>query len=119
MNIGFIWYNAWYPNIQITTTCIQYEKASVLFNIAAVYSQMAAQERLSSLEGKQRAAKNFQAAASVLIHIRDVYCQRLKVSAAKNSEFNENNLSVLSTLMLAQAAECFYQKANDGTILLS
>lgn len=67
VNIGFIWYESWYPDIKgsiglklVVTSCIQYEKASVLYNIAAIYSQMGANERLSSENGKKRAAANFQ-----------------------------------------------------------
>ena len=63
MNIQFVWYSSLYPDELVSTTCIQYEKASVLFNIAAVYSQLAAIERLSSHNGKKKASMQFQKAA--------------------------------------------------------
>jgi hypothetical protein len=74
---------------------------------------MGAQERLWSPEGKRSAAAYFQKAAGMLLYIRDVLNQRFKISLDPNSDLHESSLSSLATLMLAQAAECFYEKAND------
>jgi hypothetical protein len=60
VEIGFVWYESWYPEKLVVTSCIQYEKASTLYNLATIYSQMGANERLSSPDGKKRAAANFQ-----------------------------------------------------------
>ena len=114
MNILFVWYNSFFPNNYTTNSCIQFEKASVLYNIASVYSQLAANERLSSHDGKKNAAMLFQKAAGVLNYIRDTYCQKLGVKVESNSDLDENNLSAMATLMLAQAAECYYEKATEG-----
>ncbi|KAJ3321894.1 hypothetical protein HDV06_003760 [Boothiomyces sp. JEL0866] len=97
----------------VSTNCIQYEKAATLYNIAAIYSQLAAKERLSSPDGKKRALANFQKAAGVLTYIRDSLTQRLKVNLEPYSDLHETTLSAMITLMLAQAAECFYEKATD------
>jgi hypothetical protein len=99
---------------QVITHCIQYEKASVLFNIASIYSQLGAVERLWSVDGKKRASIYFQQAAGILIYIRDVLTQRFKISVDPNADLHESTLSAMATLMLAQAAECFYEKANDS-----
>ena len=109
-----MWYSAFFDEVQDSTTCIQFEKASVWFNIAAIYSQIASQTRLSGPDGKKKASMSFQKAAGILIRIRDSYCHKLKANISKNSELNENNLSAMATLMLAQAAECFYEKATEG-----
>jgi hypothetical protein len=74
---------------------------------------MGANERLWSPEGKRSAAAHFQKAAGMLLYIRDVLTQRFKISLDANSDLHESSLSMLATLMLAQAAECFYEKAND------
>ncbi|KAJ3269210.1 bck1-like resistance to osmotic shock [Terramyces sp. JEL0728] len=113
VNIGFVWYESWHPSDQVATNCIQYEKAATLYNIAAVYSQLAAKERLSSPDGKKRALANFQRAAGILTYIRDSLTQRFKVNLESYADLHETSLSAMITLMLAQAAECFYEKATD------
>ena len=55
-----------------------------------------------------------QKSAGVLIYIRDALYPRFKVKLDKFADVHETSLSTLSTFMLAQAAECFYEKANDG-----
>ena len=43
-----------------SSNCIQFEKANVLFNIAAVLSQLGAQERSWTQDGRKRACDYFQ-----------------------------------------------------------
>ena len=47
-------------------------------------------------------------------YCRDTVCQRIQVRTDKNSDLNEATLTALSHVMLAQAVECFYEKANQG-----
>ncbi|KAJ3361920.1 pH-response regulator protein palA/rim20 [Kappamyces sp. JEL0680] len=89
----------------------EYEKAATLFNVAAVYSQMGAKERLGTVEGKKKASACFQKAAGILVYIRDVLTSRFKIKVDTASDLHEGTLSCTATLMLAQAAECYYEKA--------
>ena len=48
-------------NLAVISNCIQYEKAAVLFNAGAIYSQLGNAQSLRSVEGKRQAALYFQA----------------------------------------------------------
>lgn len=63
VQLYFSWRDAFNPEIQIDSSCIEYEKSCVLFNIAAAWSQMGAQQRLWAPEGKKKAAACFQVRA--------------------------------------------------------
>lgn len=46
---------------------------------------------------------------------RDSIITRFRVKMDKsNTDLSENALSALSEVMLGQAVECFYEKANEG-----
>ena len=49
--------------IPITLTNLVYERASVIFNLAALYSQLAEGENRSTSDGIKRAAANYQVIA--------------------------------------------------------
>lgn len=57
--------------------------------------------------------------AGLLLHIRDVICPQFKVNLDQSSDLHESTLTACSTLMLAQASECIYEKANDGILLIT
>ncbi|KAH9269316.1 hypothetical protein BASA83_008678 [Batrachochytrium salamandrivorans] len=113
VDIEFNWFEAFSPDKQVLCNCIQYEKASVLFNVAAIYSQLGSRTRLWTMDGKRVAAGHFQKAAGILIFIRDSLSQRFKIKLDKFADMNETTLSTAATFMLAQAAECFYDKTHD------
>ncbi|KAI8818759.1 BRO1-like domain-containing protein [Fimicolochytrium jonesii] len=113
IRMNFNWYEAFFPGRRVITNCIQFEKASVLFNIAAVYTSLALSQSLWTPDGKRKAAKHFQKGAGVLFHIRDRLCARFKPKLDKQSDLSEVTLTAAAELMLAQAMECFYEKATD------
>ena len=86
----------------------------MLWNIAAAYSHMGAAERKWTLEGKKKAAAYLQLSAGYLLHIRDMLIPQFKFDLGKRADLSEVTLTTVATLMLAQAAECFYEKANGG-----
>lgn len=55
-----------------------------------------------------------QKAAAMFQFCRDSLCQRIQVRIDKYSDLNQANLSALAEMMMAQAIECYYEKANDG-----
>lgn len=65
-------------------------------------------------DGKKMAASYFQKAATIYGYIRDSIQQRIKTKISNSSDISEVTLSILMDLMLAQATECVYEKANDG-----
>ena len=110
--VVFSWDDALFSE-KVVCNCIQYEKAAVLFNAASVYSHLGATQFFKTSEGKKKAAIYFRKSANLLIFCRDSLCQRLKVKISGNSDLDESTLSALSNIMMAQAVECFYEKANE------
>ncbi|KAJ3134751.1 Rhophilin, Rho GTPase binding protein [Geranomyces variabilis] len=113
IQMNFLWYEGFFPDRKVVTNCIQYEKAAVLFNIAAVYTTLALSQSLWTPDGKRKAASCFQKGAGVLFHIRDRLCARFKPKLEKGSDLSEPTLTAAAEIMLAQAMECFYEKATD------
>lgn len=114
MNVSFMWFESFHHGRHSRSTCIQYEKACTVYNIAAIYAQLGVLEQPWTEKGKKTAAAYFQNAAGILVFLRDSICPRFKFKVSHESDLNELNLTALTTIMLAQAAECFYDKANDG-----
>ena len=86
-----------------------YERLCVLFNVAAVCSEVAGTQALDTEEGLKTAAKLYQLAAGAFAYIRDN-----SLTATRNDctfDLYPETLSVLSAVMLAQAQEIFYMKS--------
>ncbi|KAI8849194.1 BRO1-like domain-containing protein [Chytridium lagenaria] len=116
IKIPFTWYEAFHPEKKVITSCIHYEKASVLFNIAAIYSQLGSSQRLWNKDGKKLAASFFQKSAGVLMYLRDSLWHRFQIKLEHTADLSEETLTAASRLMLAQAVECYYDKANEDRV---
>ncbi|XP_055949724.1 rhophilin-2-like isoform X2 [Argiope bruennichi] len=107
MGIFFEWFDS-LTGVPSTQKTIAFEKASVLFNIAALYTQIAAkQDRLTS-SGVDAAVDNFLRAAGMFRYIRDNF------SNAPSMDLSPGTLDTLIQLMLAQARECLFEKLIPG-----
>ncbi|GJE88739.1 BRO1-domain-containing protein [Phanerochaete sordida] len=98
----------------ITLRNLAYERAAVLFNLAALYSQLAHKEDRSTAEGLKRMVAFFQSAAGTLSHLSTTAAQKLQASVAEHDfvlEFSPPFLNALEVLMLAQAQEGVWQRA--------
>ena len=98
------------------------ERAALLFNIAAAQSYAATKEDRTTAEGTRQAAKLFQEAAGSLDAVREITTSAPWLER-RTSDLSNEFLEGLSTLMLAQAQKCFYEKAllasmKDATIAL-
>jgi hypothetical protein len=111
--------------------------------LGAVYSQLGNIQTLWTAEGVKRAAAYFQVrdvspqtvaahgekklanhkdsfffilqkAAGTLMYVRDALLPRFQIKLDKSSDMSDYTLTAAATLMLAQAQECFYEKANHG-----
>ena len=118
------WYSAFEKNRQRPATGIEivFEQSCVLFNLAALYNQLGHQwlKSNSDSESLKRAANYFQSAAGGLTHVREKFAQLVQ-RCVVSADVSEPVLSVLITLNLAAAQECFYLKASldqmkEGTI---
>ena len=126
---------------------LAYERANVLYNLAALYCQLASSEDRSNGDGIKRAVAHFQVrvsflhlpdplksptdteiivvgcsyqnAAGVLSHLISSALPPLETSLPPNTtlpaDLSEPFLKALQWLMLAQAQECFWQRAVIGT----
>ncbi|RUP46362.1 hypothetical protein BC936DRAFT_147042 [Jimgerdemannia flammicorona] len=84
-----------------------------------MYSQLGNAENRSSADGVRKACLYFQNAAGCFKHLQDVIVSEMRIPPTL--DLTNPALNVLINLMLAQAQECFWQKAvmdqlKDGTI---
>ncbi|KEY74584.1 hypothetical protein S7711_05016 [Stachybotrys chartarum IBT 7711] len=106
----------WYPALGYNTerpmvrNNLKYELMNVLYNLAALYSQLAVNTTRGTAEGIKTAANNFSLAAGVLSHIKSAVLPELRMSDPPE-DMDEHTLESLLQLMLAQSQECFWQKA--------
>ncbi|CAE7067530.1 unnamed protein product [Rhizoctonia solani] len=128
-NIGLtVVYEPAFPSL-IRRSCsvedLNFERACVLFNLAALYSQLGTAAGRNTTEGIKIVAAHFQNAAGVLQYLSKEVIPALASSlgqaATMPSELLEPSLKSLEYLMLAQAQECYWQKASmenykDGTL---
>lgn len=97
---------------------LAWERANVLFAIAALLSSLAAQEPRNEGTSIKRAVGFFQASSATLAHLSSVIepalLSKLPVTSPPHG-LSAARLRPLATLALAQAQECFWQKAvSDG-----
>ncbi|MCO5573493.1 hypothetical protein L7F22_027264 [Adiantum nelumboides] len=96
---------------------LHYERAALLFSLASLYSTLGAQESRSEGESIRRAISFFQSSAGVLQYIIDELVPLLRpLFTGRNARFSDPDLqpamlACLRDAMLAQAQECFWQKA--------
>ncbi|KAG1750758.1 ALIX V-shaped domain binding to HIV-domain-containing protein [Suillus lakei] len=100
-------------SLPVTLRSIAFERASILFNMAALYSQLAASEDRSSQDGLKRASAYYQNAAGVLDFLSTSAVPKLGPfvdSENTPSDLTGDFVKSLEWLMLAQAQECVWQR---------
>uniref|UniRef100_A0A2M3ZFF5 Putative signal transduction protein n=1 Tax=Anopheles braziliensis TaxID=58242 RepID=A0A2M3ZFF5_9DIPT len=100
-------YFEWYDSLTGVPSCqrtVAFEKACILFNLGAIYTQIGAKQDRSLGKGLDAAVDNFLRAAGVFRHIFDTFTN------APSMDLKPQVLEVLVALMLAQARECLYEK---------
>jgi programmed cell death 6-interacting protein len=115
----------WYPALGFNTATavlqnnIRFELANVLYNLAALYSQLAFSTNRNSSDGLKTASQYSSAAAGVLAFLKTEIIPDMRSTPPE--DMDEVTLESLEQLCLAQAQECFWQKAvkdkmKDATI---
>ncbi|KAI1139982.1 BRO1-domain-containing protein [Hypoxylon sp. FL0543] len=107
----FTWYPALGYNTErpIVHNNLRFELANILYNLAALYSQLAIASNRSSTDGLKTAASYFTQSAGVLTHLKTEVIPELRTTPPE--DMDEHTLDSLIQLQLAQAQECFWQKA--------
>lgn len=111
IGVDFTWYPALGYNTEqpISQNNLKFEIANVLFNLAALYSQLAVASNRSTTEGLKTACNYFCAAAGVISHLKTNIIPELRTTPPEDMDVT--TLESVEQLMLAQAQECFWQKA--------
>lgn len=99
--------------VAVSQDNLRFELVNVLFNLAAMYSQLALASNRSTPEGLKAACNYFAQAAGVISHIKTVSLPDMRTDPPE--DMDNMTLESVEHLMLAQAQECFWQKAvKDG-----
>ena len=109
-----------FPQIILTAMCLvviqnnlQFEWANVLYNLASLYSGLAASSTRTTTEGLKAACNYYTSAAGVIKYLQEEVIPELR--SPPPEDMDSMSLEALEQLMLAQAQECFWQKAvTDG-----
>ncbi|RXG73688.1 Rhophilin-2-B [Armadillidium vulgare] len=100
-------YFEWYDSLTGTPSCqrtVAFEKACVLFNIGALYTQIGARHDRSSSTGLDAAVNCFLRAAGVFRFLVETFTN------APSKDLSPEVLEMLIQMMLAQARECLFEK---------
>ncbi|CAB3370818.1 Hypothetical predicted protein [Cloeon dipterum] len=100
-------YFEWYDSLTGVPSCqrtVAFEKACVLFNIGAVYTQIGTRQDRKSSRGLDSAVDAFLRAAGTFQYIHESFTN------APSMDLSPDMLDMLVQLMLAQARECLFEK---------
>ncbi|XP_044027627.1 programmed cell death 6-interacting protein isoform X4 [Siniperca chuatsi] len=98
-------------SVKLALASLGYEKTCVLFNAAALASQIASEQNLDNDEGLKAAAKYYQLASGAFGHIKDTVLSAL--NREPTMDISPETVGTLSLIMLAQAQEVFFLKATS------
>ncbi|PVV05046.1 hypothetical protein BB560_000439 [Smittium megazygosporum] len=107
--VEFSWNNSFEQESYINHSDLWFERASILFNIGATFSQAATQNFNIDKQGFVNAFKLFQKAAGAFNLLRTSVTTECRNELS--SDMNSNSLNFLEKLMLAQAQECTFCKS--------
>ncbi|XP_068584582.1 programmed cell death 6-interacting protein isoform X2 [Cebidichthys violaceus] len=98
-------------SVKLALASLGYEKTCVLFNAAALASQIASEQNLDNDEGLKTAAKFYQLASGAFGHIKDTVLSAL--NREPTMDISPETVGTLKLIMLAQAQEVFFLKATS------
>ncbi|XP_008195133.1 rhophilin-2 isoform X2 [Tribolium castaneum] len=100
-------YFEWFDSLTGVPSCqrtVAFEKACVLFNMGAIYTQIGAKQDRSTAKGLDAAVDSFLRAAGTFRYIHENFTN------APSMDLGPEMLEMLVQLMLAQARECLLEK---------
>lgn len=93
-----------FNNQETSQHSLAYEKACVIFNIAATLSHLAGSASRIDNDGIKRAYHYFQTAAGIFNFINDNFLH------APSTDLSKETIKIIVNIMLAQAQEVFFEK---------
>uniref|UniRef100_A0A8D2L4S9 Rhophilin Rho GTPase binding protein 2 n=1 Tax=Varanus komodoensis TaxID=61221 RepID=A0A8D2L4S9_VARKO len=103
LGILFTWYDS-FTGVPVCQKNLLLEKASILFNIGALYTQIGTRCNRQTDAGLQKAVEALQNAAGVLKYLKETFTH------TPSYDMSPAMLSVLVKMMLAQARECVFEQ---------
>uniref|UniRef100_A0A0E0MAT5 BRO1 domain-containing protein n=1 Tax=Oryza punctata TaxID=4537 RepID=A0A0E0MAT5_ORYPU len=111
ISLTFTWHDAFKTSTKVSVASIHLEKAAVLFNLGAVYSQIALAADRATDVGIWTACGSLQSAAGAFAWMRESGVAAKAVAAGANTvDVTPECAALLEKLMLAQAQVCFFEK---------
>ncbi|KAJ3916204.1 ALIX V-shaped domain binding to HIV-domain-containing protein [Lentinula edodes] len=107
--------------VPVTMRSLMFERAAVVFNLGSLYSQLAASVDRSNVDGIKRAAAFFQNASGVFSYLQTSILPHFSIPPDQEHpplDLSQSFVHALEILNLAQAQECFWQKAKLATMYL-
>jgi len=121
IGVDFPWYPAlgYDNNSPVLQNNVRFELANILFNLGALYSQLAFGTNRTTIEGLKTAAEHGAAAAGVFAFMQTEIIPDMRSTPPE--DMDTITLKSLEQLCLAQAQECFWQMIikkgmSDGTV---
>ncbi|XP_061594828.1 rhophilin-1 isoform X2 [Cololabis saira] len=108
LGVHFHWYDS-LTGVPSSQRALAFEKGSVLFNIAALYTQMGARQDRSAAAGIDAAIDAFQRAAGAFNYLKENF------SNAPSLDMSGPSLGMLVRLMVAQVQECVFERLTLNT----
>jgi len=113
VRVVFTWYDSFRHSNKVSDYDLNFEKASVLFDIAALYSRQATQVKAQATakdDGPiKEACRLFQCSSGVFEYLSKSV--ELGAASGLSLDLSAEGLGLLAKLMLAQAMACFFEKA--------
>ncbi|KAM4826005.1 rhophilin-2 [Thomomys bottae] len=103
MGLLFTWYDS-LTGVPVSQQNLLLEKASILFNTGALYTQIGTRCNRQTQAGLESAVDAFQKAAGVLSYLKETFTH------TPSYDMSPAMLSVLVKMMLVQAQECVFEK---------
>ncbi|XP_065145597.1 rhophilin-2 isoform X1 [Paramisgurnus dabryanus] len=103
IGIFFTWYDS-FTGVPVCQQNLSLEKASLVFNMAALYSQVGTRSNRQTQAGLEEAITAFQKSAGVLHYLKETFTH------TPSYDMSPAMLSMLIRLMLAQAQECLFEQ---------
>ncbi|KAG6715188.1 hypothetical protein I3842_05G238500 [Carya illinoinensis] len=109
--VTFTWHDAFKQKQKASQQNIHLEKAAVLFNLGAVYSQIGLSYDRSTVDGRKLASHAFMGAAGAFAFLRDNASTKASIGSSTTVDISLECAGMLERLMLAQAQECVFENS--------
>lgn len=103
LGLFFTWYDS-FTGVPVCQQNISLEKASILFNMAALYTQIGTRSERDTQAGLENSISALQKSAGVLTYLKETFTH------TPSYDMSPAMLSMLIRMMLAQAQECLFEK---------